>query len=109
MLLQFLLPQSRAEAGSRRYKGTPSLLGDDYTLAFEFQIGALDGNDTDLQIGGKLADGGDRLAFRPVSDDDPALDLLHYLQIHRPLVGLGDAENCAHLYILSIYSKPSKS
>jgi hypothetical protein len=76
---------------------------DDHAFPFQFQIGSLDRDDAHLKIGRKLADGGDRLSFRPVPESDPLLDLVHDLEIHGPLVGLRDGESTAHLNILSIY------
>ena len=49
---------------------------------------------------------GNRLAFGPVSDSDPLLDLLHDLEVDGPLVGLRDDEPTVHVGILSIYSNP---
>lgn len=80
------------------------MLGDDNALAFQFVVGALNRDDTHLEINGKLPDRRDRLPFRPVTHGNPLLDLLHDLEIHRALVGLREGERSVHLYILSILS-----
>ena len=104
MLLQFFLVQPQSQAGSWRHARSLPLLRDDHTFTFEFKICPLDRDHADLKIDGKLADRRNRLAFRPVPDRDSPLDLLHDLEVDRPLVGLGDEDTGIHVCILSILS-----
>src|ERR1700689_5394901 len=103
MLFQFLLTQSSAQARDRRYVRALAMLGDDDAFSFQFVIGTLDGDDAYLKVDGKLADGGYRLAFRPITDHNPLLDLLHDLEIHGALIRLRKCKGSEHLCICSIY------
>src|ERR1700677_1346371 len=103
MLFQFLLTQASAQARDRRYVRALAMLGDDDAFSFQFVIGTLDGDDAYLKVDGKLADGGYRLTFRPVTDHNALLDLLHDLEIHGALIRLRQCKGSEHLCIDSIY------
>src|ERR1700761_6850922 len=79
------------------------MLGDDHPFALQFVIGTLDGDDAYLQGNSKLADRRDRLTFRPVTNHNPLLDLLHDLEVHGALIRLRKCKGSVHLYIDSIY------
>ena len=103
MLIEFSLTQFEAQIRAGSDYRAPTVVSHNDSFVFQFEIGALHGDDADLQINGELADGWERLAFLPVANGNASLDLLHDLQIHGPLVGLGDKKATVHVYIHSIH------
>ena len=103
MLAEFLLADLRAEVGVFGYVGAAAVVRDDDAFALQFEVGALYGDDAYFQIHCELADGGNGLALSPVAERYFLFDLFHDLDVHRPLVGLRDEEDAAHVYILSIH------
>src|SRR5688500_4494461 len=105
MLLQLLFLQPEPQAWVRGHARALPLLGYDHAFTFEFEIRPLDCDDADLEVYGKLADRRYGLAFRPVSDSNAALDLLHDLQVDRTLVGLGDQKTTTHVCVYTKYTQ----
>ena len=77
---------------------------DDDAVAFEIEIGALDGDAADTQLRGQPPDRRLFTARGPLARGNALADLLHDLQIQGSGVGLGDVYAAVHT-VYTVYTQ----
>ena len=104
VLVEFLLLERIPQLDVLGYKRAPPLPRLDHAFVLEFQVGALDGDDADLDGRGQCADGGNLLPGLELTHGDPVADLLLDLQVQRPGVGLRDHQWTVYVCMHGIHS-----
>ena len=103
MSLEFVDLDARLQIGAIGHDRTLSLPGRNHSVAFEFEVRALDCDDADLQLGRELPNRGQLCPRRQISHSHPPLNLLDDLQIQRPWIGLRNHNPTVISHIHSIY------
>ena len=104
MLVELFFLQLAGEAVDVGHERALAMAGDDHALAFEVEVGALDGDDADRRSAASARIDGNSLPGSPVAGGDALPDLLHDLQIHGAGVGLGDVYAAVHT-VYTVYTQ----